>query len=459
MSRIILSQGSTAGLEPEAPAGVGAAAPRRAADRPLNAARSSAAPCDAVAFPSREPLPDDLPRHILVAPFGEVRSAHGAFVVDEEAMRLTVETFAAQGTDLPIDFEHQSLGGPYSSPSGLAPAAGWIRQLHAVAPLRAGRADAPRGPADAASGLTDAPPDAGAAPRPPGLWAEVEWTPLAAEHLRSRQYRYLSPVALVRRADRRMIGLHSAALTNKPAIVGMSPLVARADSPAVGAAPAGGAWTPADGAGLPPRDAADPGDPTGDHAPAEAARRAAARRDAFAVANADAPSDLHGDVQAGCGATQADAGRILDAAAGPAAGPGGLARLRSVLSLPADHDAEAVLALAAEKIGALAQVIRGREASDLVELAAAAGKLGPRQREWALALALRDPAAFTDWFHSAPQIVPLGRMAPPAAAAESRRTALERRARDEYRRHADFLGKLCTEEAYVADAVNRRDRD
>src|SRR5262249_38160144 len=45
--------------------------------------------------------------------------------------------------------------------------------------------------------------------------------------LANREYRYLSPVALVRRHDRRLIGLHSAALTNKPAISGMRPLVNR----------------------------------------------------------------------------------------------------------------------------------------------------------------------------------------------------------------------------------------
>lgn len=61
----------------------------------------------------------------------------------------------------------------------------------------------------------------------------MEWTDEAAEKLRTRQYRYLSPVALVRRSDRRLIGLHSVALTNKPAIVGMRPLIASAD----GAAP------------------------------------------------------------------------------------------------------------------------------------------------------------------------------------------------------------------------------
>lgn len=143
-----------------------------------------------------------VPNRILIVPWGEVRSAAGAFFADEQAMRAAISEFEAHGTDLPIDYEHQTLGGSYSSPTGQAPAAGWIRSLAIVRP------------GDEAS-------DA------PGLWAEVSWTSEASEKLASRQYRYLSPVALVRRSDRRLVGVHSVALTNKPAIVGMRPVVNR----------------------------------------------------------------------------------------------------------------------------------------------------------------------------------------------------------------------------------------
>ena len=132
---------------------------------------------------------------ILIAPWGEVESTQGNFVVDQEALDATIEQFRQHGTDLPIDFEHQTLGGPYTSPDGLAPAAGWIKDLVGVATV--------------------------------GLMARVEWTAVGLEHLQKRQYRYLSPVALIRKSDRRLVGLHSAALTNKPAIVGMEALVNR----------------------------------------------------------------------------------------------------------------------------------------------------------------------------------------------------------------------------------------
>jgi len=147
----------------------------------------------------------EVPERILISPWGEVESSAGSFVVDEEAARETIAAFERHGTDLPVDYEHQTLGGTYSSPSGQAPAAGWIKALSVVTPTDA-----------AGEGL------AGEA----GLWAEVEWTAEGREMLRGKKYRYLSPVALVRRTDRRLVGLHSVALTNKPAIVGMRPVVA-----------------------------------------------------------------------------------------------------------------------------------------------------------------------------------------------------------------------------------------
>ncbi|MBP7934369.1 MAG: hypothetical protein KA354_06940, partial [Phycisphaerae bacterium] len=72
---------------------------------------------------------DGVPGRVLLVPWGEVASANGCFVVDELSAREVMAAFTAHGTDVPIDYEHQSLGGAYSSPSGQAPAAGWIRAL------------------------------------------------------------------------------------------------------------------------------------------------------------------------------------------------------------------------------------------------------------------------------------------------------------------------------------------
>lgn len=136
---------------------------------------------------------DTLPKRVLIAPWGQVESTNGSFVVDDEAVRSAVDAFTRHGTDLPIDYEHQTLGGTFASPSGAAPAAGWIKNL-------AGEPGV-------------------------GLIADIEWTDPARDMLSAKQYRYLSPVAVVRKTDRKLVAIHSAALTNKPAIVGMTPIV------------------------------------------------------------------------------------------------------------------------------------------------------------------------------------------------------------------------------------------
>jgi len=137
----------------------------------------------------------EVPQRVLLAPWGTVESTNGSFIVDEEGSALALHEFSEHATDLPIDYEHQTLGGPYASPNGQAPAAGWIKRLLPV-------------PGE-------------------GLFAEIEWTEQAVSKLTAKEYRYLSPVAIVRKSDRKLVGIHSAALTNKPAIVGMAPIVNR----------------------------------------------------------------------------------------------------------------------------------------------------------------------------------------------------------------------------------------
>lgn len=157
------------------------------------------------ALPETSLTGDAPPTRVLLAPWGRVESANGDFVVDAESVAEAVAAFEKQATDLPIDYEHQTLGGVYSSPTGQAPAAGWIKRL---------------------VGETGV-----------GLFAEIEWTPRGREIVAAKAYRYLSPVAVVRRADRKLVGIHSAALTNKPAIRGMTPIVNADRAPAADESP------------------------------------------------------------------------------------------------------------------------------------------------------------------------------------------------------------------------------
>jgi hypothetical protein len=133
------------------------------------------------------------PGWVRLLPLGEVPLGDDRepLWVDEEALAAMVAHFRERGLDLVVDYEHQTLSGRK------APAAGWIRELE-------GRVD--------------------------GLWARVEWTDTAREHLAAREYRYFSPVLRLEDTTRRPLALLHAALTNTPAINGLTPLVAKISS-------------------------------------------------------------------------------------------------------------------------------------------------------------------------------------------------------------------------------------
>lgn len=113
-------------------------------------------------------------------------SQKGEFDVDEESLAAMKEQIAQRGVDLVVDYEHQTLTGER------APAAGWVKELFA---------------------------------EDGHIKARVEWTIPAKQYLENKEYRYLSPVITVRKSDNKATGLHSLALTNTPAIAGMTPIV------------------------------------------------------------------------------------------------------------------------------------------------------------------------------------------------------------------------------------------
>lgn len=127
-----------------------------------------------------------VPEVISVLPMGHVISSKGEFEVDEESFAAMKAQIAKHGVDLVVDYEHQTLKDVQ------APAAGWVKALK----LEDGQ-----------------------------IKAVVEWTDKAAEYLKNKEYRYLSPVVLTRKSDKKAMGLHSMALTNTPAIEHMIPIV------------------------------------------------------------------------------------------------------------------------------------------------------------------------------------------------------------------------------------------
>lgn len=129
---------------------------------------------------------DGIPDKIKLMPLGLVKSQKGDFVVDMESFDMMKKYFKGRMLDLVVDYEHQTLDNVQ------APAAGWIKDLDVTSD---------------------------------GIYGKVEWTSKAQEYLKNKEYKYLSPVVLVRKTDKKAVQLHSIGLTNTPAIDGMTPIV------------------------------------------------------------------------------------------------------------------------------------------------------------------------------------------------------------------------------------------
>ncbi|MCY1668610.1 phage protease [Rhizobium sp. SL86] len=104
----------------------------------------------------------------------------GPYVV-EDAPGLVANSFRNISTDkLPIDYEHAI---DVAAPKGIAaPAAGWISEMNV---------------------------------RSDGVWGLVEWTPRAAQLIRDKEFRFLSPV-LLHTPDMKVKKILRASLTNNP---------------------------------------------------------------------------------------------------------------------------------------------------------------------------------------------------------------------------------------------------
>lgn len=119
---------------------------------------------------------------IKIMPLGDINSEQGFFNVDEESVRLMKEEFERRGIDIVVDYEHQTLK------DIAAPAGGWIKDFYI---------------------------------KDNAVTADIQWTGKGKEYVKNKEYRYLSPVVVVRKSDNKAVKLHSVALTNTPAINGM----------------------------------------------------------------------------------------------------------------------------------------------------------------------------------------------------------------------------------------------
>jgi len=113
----------------------------------------------------------------------------GKFLVDRRAYDILAKKVTGRGNDIVFDYEHQTLK------NMKAPAAGWLKELRYN------------------DGI--------------GIMARIDWTDEATQYIMKKEYRYFSPVFSVREPDKRVIDIHSVALTNAPKTNHLTPLLAK----------------------------------------------------------------------------------------------------------------------------------------------------------------------------------------------------------------------------------------
>lgn len=144
------------------------------------------ATCDVVTVASAE---DGAPIEWLrLLPMGSFagRDGRGPYHVENlaHAEEIIATTKAHLGSvDPVIDYDHQTDFAAKDGVGGTAPASGWVVELQA---------------------------------RDDGIWGRVNWTPKGEEHLRAKEYRYVSPVFPHDKKTGRVRALLRAGLTNKP---------------------------------------------------------------------------------------------------------------------------------------------------------------------------------------------------------------------------------------------------
>lgn len=298
------------------------------------------------------------PTEIRILPLGQVHSQKGDFTVDDESFNLIRKQFKDRRLDLVIDYEHQTLADVQ------APAGGWIKDIY-------------KG--------SDA------------IMAKVEWTDRASEYLKNKEYKYLSPVVLVRKKDQKATAIHSVALTNTPAIDGMFALVNSLDIEDI---QEGGTIMDlkelAKALGLP------------ETATEEEVKKAV--EEAGKAAAKAKEDEAKKDDGAGDGAPSGTASEMV-----------ANSTILKLLDLKEDAKTEDVAAsIMALKSGgsdtqatilALKAKIEQKEANEAVELALKEGKITAAQKEWATEYALKDAEGFKKFMDKAVAVVPQGKMA------------------------------------------------
>lgn len=294
-----------------------------------------------------------VPEVIRVLPKGHVSSTKGDFEVDDRDIAGIIRQFKARRLDLVIDYEHQTLSDVQ------APAAGWIKDLY---------------------------------PGEDALMARVEWTQKGREYIANKEYRYLSPVVLVRKADQHAAVFHSAALTNTPAITGMFAII-NSDALSI-------------------------------EEEEEPRMELSALIELLGLEEGTAEEDVLKRIKELTQQAAEEGQGGQEGKEGPAKEGTQLVANKTVLDLlglPEDARTEDVTArimafkagdsALQRRVAELEKQAASQKAEELVGLAMKDGKLSPAQKEWAVAYALSDPKGFAKFVEKAPVVVPMGKTA------------------------------------------------
>ena len=306
-----------------------------------------------------------VPEVIRVLPKGHVSSTKGDFEVDDRDIAGIIQQFKARRLDLVIDYEHQTLSDVQ------APAAGWIKDLY---------------------------------PGEDALMARVEWTKKGREYIANKEYRYLSPVVLVKKADQHAAVFHSAALTNTPAITGMFAII-NSDALSI-------------------------------EEEEEPRMELSALIELLGLEEGAAEEDVLKRIKELTQQAAEEGQGGQEGKEGPAKEGTQLVANKTVLDLlglPEDARTEDVTArimafkagdsVLQRRVAELEKQAASQKAEELVGLAMKDGKLSPAQKEWAVAYALSDPKGFAKFVEKAPVVVPMGKTA--FAADERKQTEVD----------------------------------
>lgn len=116
-------------------------------------------------------------------------------VTDDDAEKIIQTTLAKWGAqDGPIDYDHQLEYNVGEGKGGQAPASGWVKSLFLV--------------------------------KGDGIYGDVEWTPLAAQKIKDKEYKYFSPTVMRGAKSGKIYWIKNAGLVNEPSIDGLTKLAA-----------------------------------------------------------------------------------------------------------------------------------------------------------------------------------------------------------------------------------------